>query len=187
MQIRKATKADADFVALVLMEALSRQALLADGSLKPELKELHQQIIKLVLHEGTLYHWRHATLALNDDGTPVGGLIAYDGANYHAMRELTFALFEGELSFDPTTMEDESQAGEYYLDSLCTLPPYRRQGIGARLLQQAISDARALGLRATLAVSPENPKAAALYAQMGFQDDGPMFIFGETYRRYCIS
>ncbi|MDY5632076.1 MAG: GNAT family N-acetyltransferase [Bacteroidaceae bacterium] len=187
MLIRKATPQDAEFVAMVLMEALSRKALNEDGSLKAELAELHRQVVRLVLHEGTLYHWRHATLAVGDDGTPMGGLIAYDGARYHEMRQLTFDLFEGKPDFDPEQMEDESRAGEYYLDSLCTLPPYRRHGVGASLLRQGIADAKALGLRATLAVSPENPKAAALYAQMGFRDNGPMFIFGETYRRYCIS
>lgn len=184
--LRPATPADAPFVTLVLMEALTRNALQPDGSLKPEAQDTHRRLVPVTLRGDTLYSFRHATLAVDEGGTPVGGIIAYPGGLYDELQRTTFALIPDLLDFDPAQMDPEARPGEYYLDSLCVLPGRRGLGIGGLLLQRAIADGQARGLLPTLAVHPENLKARALYARQGFRPAGRYFIFGEEYLRMQV-
>ena len=181
--LRPATPADAPFVTLTLMEALTRDALHPDGTLKAEAADTHRRLTPITLRDDTLYSWRHTTLAVDESGTPVGGIIAYPGGLYDELQRTTFALIPDLLDFDPAQMDPEARPGEYYLDSLCVLPTHRGQGIGQLLLQRAIADARRKQLIPTLAVHPENLKAQALYARQGFRPAGHYFIFGEDYLR----
>ncbi len=183
IHLRPATLADAPFLALVLMEAIRRDALLPDGSLKPELHATFRQIVPLARADDTLYSWRHGTIATLPDGTPVGGIIAYAGDRYRQLRLATFPRITDLLDFDPEQMEDEARPGEHYLDSLCVLPTHRGCGIGALLMQRWMQDAHSRHLIPTLAVYPDNEKAKALYRKMGFTEAGFMFIFGEDYLR----
>jgi ribosomal protein S18 acetylase RimI-like enzyme len=53
------------------------------------------------------------------------------------------------------------------------LPPFRRQGIGKRLMLQALAAARAFGLqRVELTVRENNKNAIALYKNVGFEIEG---------------
>lgn len=57
---------------------------------------------------------------------------------------------------------------------LAVLPQYRRRGIGARLLQAAIDQARALGHRGTFLHA--QVQAVALYVRAGFRSNGAVFM-----------
>ncbi len=185
--LRPATPEDAPFIAKVMIEAIHRNALLADGALKEEYHDTFLRVMPIVLRTDTLYSWKHTTIAQMEDGTPIAGIIAYEGKDYREMRHTTFALLADLLDFDPTQMDDEARPGELYIDSLATMPPYRGTGVGRTLLQHWIEKAQEQRLTATLAVSPENPRALALYERLGFRDAGPLFIFGENYRRFSFS
>jgi RimJ/RimL family protein N-acetyltransferase len=53
------------------------------------------------------------------------------------------------------------------------LPPFRQQGIGTRLIVQALDAARAFGLqRVELTVRENNTNAIALYKKVGFETEG---------------
>ena len=67
-------------------------------------------------------------------------------------------------------MDDETQAGELYLDSLAVLPEYRRQGIARKLLLATKERANRMGLPCVgLLVDKDNPVGEALYASVGFR------------------
>ena len=67
-------------------------------------------------------------------------------------------------------MEDETQAGELYLDSLAVVPEYRHQGIAKKLLKAVKERANRLGLPVVgLLVDKGNPAGEALYASAGFR------------------
>ena len=67
-------------------------------------------------------------------------------------------------------MDDETQAGELYLDSLAVLPEYRRQGIAQRLLTATKKKTDMMGLPCVgLLVDKGNPAGEALYASVGFR------------------
>ena len=77
--IRKATAADARFIAENVLRALHIE----------ETDEQHiEHLAGISSREDTLYSWRNATIALCD-GVPAGLMVAYDGARYRQMREVT--------------------------------------------------------------------------------------------------
>ena len=80
-------------------------------------------------------------------------------------------------------MDDETQTGEYYIDSVAVVPKSRGMGLGRKLLEHAIACARFEGLAAVLACDPHNISARNLYERIGFHVEGRLFIFGEDYLR----
>lgn len=133
-----------------------------------------------------LYSWNNTIIA-QIDNQPVGMLTSYNGLYYHEMRLLTLSLVKEHLGIEFPGMEDEAVPGEYYLDSLAVLPQYRGKGIGRALLQEGINRGKNLGLKITLAVDPDNPRAKRLYQSLGFQPDGTLFIFGHNYEKMSIA
>lgn len=136
--------------------------------------------------DGVLYSPANTIIA-EMEGKAVGMLTAYDGSRYHDMRLRTMHIIKEKLGTEFPDMEDESQAGEYYLDSLAVLTEHRGHGIGRRLLQHGISQGHAMGLTVTLAVDPVNEKAQRLYRSLGFTPQRDIFIFGHTYWKWMNS
>ncbi len=146
----------------------------------PELLATMKRVVAL---DDTLYSHRHAVLEYVD-GEPVGLCLAYDGADYHAMRERTFAFFpDSPADLDLSNMEDEAGAGEWYIDSLAVLPEFRRRGIARRLLKAQIKKGQDLGLTPTLLVDPNNPSALRLYESVGFRYDCDVYAFGQIFSK----
>ncbi len=172
---RPATIDDAPFVALVMMEAVG-MTVMETGTVPEE------RIVDLCRRTDTLYSYRNAIIALMD-GTPVGGLISYEGKDYHDIKVHTFALVEDFIDFDPVEMDDETRPGEYYLDSAAVLPQHRGKGLGRKLIEHGVQLARKRGLLPILACEPHNTTAHHLYTSIGFHDDGALHIFGEDYLR----
>ena len=66
-------------------------------------------------------------------------------------------------------MDDETQTGELYIDSLAVADTYRRQGVAEALLRATVSRAEMLCLPAVgLLVDKGNPNAERLYRRIGF-------------------
>jgi DNA-3-methyladenine glycosylase I len=81
-------------------------------------------------------------------------------------------------------MDDESCAGEYYLDSLAVLPQYRRRGIASALIREMFRQQTELEIPlVTIAVDPDNDTAYRLYTRNGFHHDGQITVFNTTYHR----
>lgn len=125
----------------------------------------------------TLYSWQHALIA-EVEGKTVGAAVGYDGALLHSLREQTFAIIYGLTGHTPST-PDETEAGEFYLDSLAVMPAYRNLGIGTTLLSAMCKKALAEGHRYIgLLVDIDNPRAEMLYATLGFEHVGERLFFG---------
>ena len=184
--LRPATPADAPFIAQNVMAALGNHQVYDLTSADEETRLVYEKMVPICAKDDVLYSWRNTTIA-EANGQPVGILTAYDGTDYHEVKEYTFSLFEGPLDFDADLMQDETQEGEFYLDSLSVLPPYRQQGIGRRLLESGIEKARTLEIpHVTLLVDPKNPNAKRLYRAVGFREAGEVFAFGEYFQRMKI-
>jgi ribosomal protein S18 acetylase RimI-like enzyme len=128
------------------------------------------------------------TVVAEEDGEIAGIMIAVDGKNYRIQREKMYpqlkSLFDEVFGLGWEDMEDEAQAGEFYVDSLAVFTPYRHRGIGTSLLIHAKKRAKELGIPiATLAVEPMNP-AKTLYQEIGFRYNRPITIFNEEYHLY---
>ena len=187
--LRPATEEDALFVAMVVAEALDddimEQYEKAGNQIPESRRERIEMIESVVRHPDTLYTWRHVTVATKCDGTLVGAIVAYAGDDYAQRRDVTFdmlsALIKG--SFDPEKMDPETQAGDYYLDSLAVMPSCRGKGVARMLLQSRIDYANSLGRPAILACSPDNQGAKHLYEALGFRDTHIYSLFGHPYWR----
>lgn len=83
--------------------------------------------------------------------------VARDGSRVVAMASLLFTV---------STAEGGKAA---LFEDLVVRPDYRKQGIGARLLEYVIAQARAEGvLRMTLLTDIQNEQAQVLYRRLGF-------------------
>ncbi len=183
--LRQASLEDAPFIAYCLMEALGGHIMehLLEGHIPEEETKVHVMLTEIARREDTLYTWHFATIAQTLDGTPVGASLAYDGRDYHERRIRSFALAQTIISFDIVEMEDEAGEGEFYLDTLAVLPPYRGRGIGHLLMKDWLRRADELGLLPTLIYHPKNTNARKVYESMGMRDAHPIFVFGDNYMK----
>jgi ribosomal protein S18 acetylase RimI-like enzyme len=77
----------------------------------------------------------------------------------------------------------ETEAGEFYLDSVGVLPEYRGRGIASELFAAQIERAASLGHeRVGLIVDIDKPKAEALYFRLGFRHVGYRDFFGHLMK-----
>lgn len=177
-RIRKATSADAGFIAKMVIMALHMEKEGEEG------ERFLQHITELVMDEGSLYHWSRAVMI---DG--IGACVAYDGADYHPrrVRSFSFVCSDGlpimEDNSALLTQPDETQEGEYYIDSLAIMPEYRGKGYGSLFLRHAIKEGTALGLTPSLLVDPKNTGAVRLYNSLGFEGESTLFVFGSDFRK----
>lgn len=123
----------------------------------------------LVEREDSQYSYKNTLVAV--DGNKVVGIsVSYDGSKLHELRRAFLEMALKYLGKDHSGMDDETQAGELYLDSLAVLPEYRRQGIASRLIMATKERADRMGLPCVgLLVDKGNPDGEALYASVGFQ------------------
>jgi DNA-3-methyladenine glycosylase I len=105
-----------------------------------------------------------------DGDRMVGIAVSYDGGHLHELRQAFVEAAKTCIGKDHSGMDDETQAGELYLDSLAVLPDYRRQGIARRLLKATKEKADRMGLPCVgLLVDKGNPAGESLYVSVGFR------------------
>ncbi len=178
LTFRPAIPEDAGFIAEVVAVALGTDLWETDHTPK----QPDEALIAVCRRADTLYSWQNTVIA-EVEGERAGAIIAYDGADYHAMRQRTFEALRHLLDFDPEKMVDEARQGEYYIDSVAVKPSHRGCGIAGRLLDMAVEEAHRRGLTALLACDPQNTRAKTLYERLGFAETGRYFIFGHEYLR----
>lgn len=132
----------------------------------------------LVREKGNQYSYENCWVAESENEV-VGAAVVYDGARLQELRESVAArlmeLFNRE--FNP---EDETQAGEFYIDCVGVDPAQQGKGIGTGLFQflinsYVIQQRKTLGLL----VDTTNPKAKELYLKLGFEIVGTKKLVGK--------
>ncbi len=177
IQIRKATCADAPFLAQCVVAALGDDFA---SNLNDPAKM--QTITSVCQRSDTLYSWTNAWIALYNNEV-AGAIVGYDGKRYASLRHTTFQLLADLLDEETKQMAAETQEGEYYLDSIAVKPQFRNRGIARQLLLHAINYFTTQKRQpVTLVVLPDN-QARRLYESVGFKPDTNIFLFGEDYLR----
>lgn len=158
IKIREAVVADAPLVGKVVLMALHYD----------ETHPLAPIFAELAVREVSQYSFRNALVA-EVDGDVVGAIIGYDGARLEELRKPLYELMIEKFGNVPT-VEDETSAGEFYIDSIAVLPQWRGCGVGGALLSAVRDRAFAAGHeRVGLIVDFANPRAEALYNSLGFE------------------
>lgn len=155
--IRVAEAADAPFVAKIVLMALHYD----------ESHPFYDIFKELAARTDAQYSYCNALVA-EVDGIVAGAIVGYDGARLYELRTPLLSLVK-ERQGRELEIEDETSAGEFYLDSLAVLPAFRGLGVGRALLIAARDRAFAAGHeRVGLIVDFDNPRAQKLYTSLGF-------------------
>ena len=167
--IKEATKAQAQEIAQLIMMAMTDDCCLHFCGKGYGLEDFYKMMVRLVEREDSQYSYKNTCVACDGDKV-VGISVSYDGGKLCELRR-TFLEFSKEyIGKDNSGMDDETQAGELYLDSLAVLPEYRRQGIAQRLIKATKERADELNLPCVgLLVDKANPVGEALYESAGFR------------------
>ena len=177
MIIANASKHHAPSIATLIMMAMTDDCCQFLAGPDHTLADFRDMMTALVQMDDSQYSYRNALVALDDEAThgdldtaPVAGVaVGYNGADLHRLRRRFQEQALQRLDMDYSQMLDETQPGEFYLDSLAVFPEYRRQGVATRLLRATCERAAALGLPAALLVDKGNPNAERLYTTVGFR------------------
>lgn len=169
IEINMAVREQASEIARLIMMAMTDECCLHFCGEGHGLEDFRRMMTLLVEREDSQYSYKN-TLVATDADTVVGISVSYDGGRLHELRRAFIEAAMEHLGKDHTDMDDETQAGELYLDSLAVLPGYRRQGIARRLLLATKERAKDMGLPYVgLLVDKGNPAGEALYVSTGFR------------------
>ena len=169
IEIKNARKEQSPDIARLIMTAMTDDCCLHFCGEGYGLEDFRGLMTMLVEREDSQYSYRN-TLVVMDGDRLVGIAVSYDGGRLHELRQAFVEAAKACIGKDHSGMDDETQAGELYLDSLAVLPEYRCQGIARKLLLATKVRANLLGLpRVGLLVDKDNPIGEALYTSVGFQ------------------
>ena len=169
IEIKNARKEQSPDIARLIMTAMTDDCCLHFCGEGYGLEDFRGMMTMLVEREDSQYSYRNTLVAMDGDRL-VGIAVSYDGGRLHELRQAFVEAAKTCIGKDHSGMDDETQAGELYLDSLAVLPDYRRQGIARRLLKATKEKADRMGLPCVgLLVDKGNPAGESLYASVGFR------------------
>ena len=178
--IRDAHPDDAPFLAKCIMAGMHFYDFETDI---PEEEDIYRNLIGSERRDDLLYSYKYTRVA-EIDGTPVGSLLSYPGDIYRGLREKTFAELWPEFFDTYGDSDQETDPGEYYLDSLAVLPAYRGRGIGRALLLDGIRKGESMGYnRITLVADSDMPHLIRLYESIGFIPADHRHAYGVDFQR----
>jgi ribosomal protein S18 acetylase RimI-like enzyme len=183
MIIRKATQKDSDLIANYLLLAMEDIVYKLIGE-----KDYHKAntfLTYFAAREHNQYSYQNCWVA-EIEGEIVVAANVYDGALLEELRRPIVQYLKTQLNrdFNP---EDETQAGEYYIDTLGVNFEQQGKGIGSKMLQFLIEEyvnkqRHTLGLL----VDEENPIAKKLYLKLGFRPVGKKVLVGKPMEHLQI-
>ncbi len=169
IRVKYAVKEQSAAIAKLIMTAMTEECCSYFCSEGFGLDSFLKMMIQLVEHEDSQYSYKNTLVAMDGDKV-VGISVSYDGGCLHDLRRPFIELAKKYIGKDHSDIDDETEAGELYLDSLAVLTDYRRKGIAKRLLQSTKERAEALHLPCVgLLVDQNNPAGEALYTSVGFK------------------
>lgn len=177
-RIRKAVHTDSQAIANLMILAMTEVVTKLTGAADPytELPFLEH----FVGSSENQYSYQN-TLVFEDEYGVCGSLTAYDGAKLQELRQpiLDYLNARGLVIVN---IENETAAGEFYIDTIGVSPEKQGYGIGTQLLEAGIKTGVALGhQRIGLLVSPEKPRAKEFYERMGFRLEGARQFLNMDY------
>ena len=179
--IRPAMPDDAEFLAQVVVMAIRDDEMVKRNCGGDNYLKVLTQVCAAT---GTQYSYQNALVAETVSGKLAGAIVGYDGGQLEPLRKATWDIISNHTGFVPE-IADETNAGEFYLDSLGVKSEFRGMGIAQKLIDAMCKKAFALGhTNVGLIVDVENPKAEELYSRIGFRRVGDRMFF--THKMYHL-
>lgn len=182
--IRQAKAEDAYLVAPLIVQAMGDLACEFTG------KETIEHAIPLfeTLFIKTENQYSHDnTLVFEENGHILGSITTYEGKNLVEYREKLLAYIEQEYAVVDLKLEDETQTGELYIDTLSVSPKAQGKGVGTQLIEAAIQKAKEEGhSHIGLLVEMGNPHAKRLYERIGFTVVGKKALGNSQYEHMQV-
>lgn len=130
--------------------------------------------------KGNQYSFEN-TLVFEENGEVIGSITGYDGSKLNELRSPFLNHLYREFGFEQMP-EDETEAGEFYLDTVSVSVKHQRKGIGRKLIEAMIQYAIGKGFdKVGLLVDMNNPSAKKLYQQIGFKVVKSKKLMGGSY------
>lgn len=174
---------DSEMIAAYLLLAMEDIVFKFIGEANPE--KAKEFMLHFVEKDNNQYSYLNCWVA-EDNMKVVAAINLYNGAQLSELRQPVIEYLRNRFNkdFNP---EDETQAGEYYLDTLGVNPNHRNKGIGTKLLQFVIDEyVNRHGQTLGLLVDEINPNAKRLYLKLGFKSAGTRVLFGKNVEHLQI-
>lgn len=177
--IRKAIQKDAPSVAALIVQAMPDLAMkFTNATDTKKALSLFEKFFRL---ENNQYSYTN-TLVYVENEQIYGSLTAYDGTLLNGLREPFFNYIKATYQLSDLKMEEETTAGEFYLDTISVSPKMQGKGIGKQLILAAIQWAKAEGHQQVgLLVDEDNSHAKRLYERLGFIVQNKKNLLGKSY------
>ena len=183
MIIRKATLGDAEFIAAYLLLAMKDIVYKVIGKNNPH--EAREFMLHFIKKENNQYSFQNCWVAENENKV-VAAINLYDGAKLHELRQpvLDYISLLYQRDLRP---EDETQPGEYYIDTFGVSPNEQGKGIGTTVLRFIIDEyVNKQGCTLGLLVNIDNPDAGRFYLKLGFTSVGKKMLLGNKMEHLQI-
>ena len=174
--IRTATLHDAPYVAPLMFQAMPEVAFKLIG--QENKQEAIHFLENLFIKENNQYSYKN-TLVYEKNSHILGSLVYYNGAYIESLSQSVFDFVKQQYGLT-ISLEKETQAGEYYIDTLSVSTIAQGKGIGSLLLLhlKELLKGETIGLL----VSMGNPLAEKLYLRMGFVYADMKMLGGNPYK-----
>lgn len=183
MFIRPAQKYDYLQVAPLIVQAMEDLAMKFTQS--SDLEKALPVFEYFFQQKGNQYSYEN-TLVFEENGEIIGSITGYDGNKLDELRNPFLAHLLNEFEFAQIP-EDETEAGEFYLDTVSVSKNHQGKGIGRKLIEAMIQHAQEKGFdKVGLLVDVENPSAKKLYERIGFQVVKTKNLMGGQYEHLVL-
>lgn len=183
MVIRKA-KAD-DYKSIATYMLLAMQDIFFQFIGEDSVEKATHALEQLIRRKANQYSYEYCWVVEGEDGIIAMANVC-DGAKLHELRKPVADLIQSMFhrGFHP---EDETQAGEFYIDCIGVHPAHQGKGIGSKLVKFLIDEyVEKNKLTLGLLVDKDNSSAKRLYIQLGFKVVGEKTLMGKSLEHLQI-
>lgn len=178
MEIRKAKPEDSDRLAALTIQAMEDMAFQFVG--KNDWNEALELFKFFISKKSNQYSFENCLVAVESDEI-TGSITAYDGSKLNQLRKPFLNYIKEKYNYIKIP-EDETEAGELYIDTVSVSANHQRKGIGQKLIEAMIEKAKNDGFKKVgLLVDVENLSAKKLYQKIGFRSFGFKNLMGGKY------
>ncbi|MET6991573.1 GNAT family N-acetyltransferase [Sediminicola arcticus] len=175
MTIRKATTNDVDSIAPILLLVLEKIVYTFIG--ENDYTKAKEFLIYFLNRGNNQYSYQNCYVAERDDEI-IGVANLYNGSDLEQLRQPVLEYIDQHYATD-LHIEDETQKGEYYIDTIAVKSNEQGNGVGSQMLQHLINEYMANKKQTLgLLVNENNPNAKKLYLKMGFASVGKKKLLG---------